>query len=132
MKHLFFSIALLGSTLWAQGQQLALQTAPEGNPSPKWEKTVIDLGKIKRNQPATAVFSFINMGAGALVITEVKPSCSCTVPQYTKEPVGKGKKGTVKAEYDAKNLGSFHKTITVYSNAESGAETLTFQGEVVE
>lgn len=132
MKKLLFTSLVIGTALMAKGQQVALQSAPEGIPSIRWEKTTIDLGKVKQNHPATVEFVFSNSGNGALVITEVKPSCSCTIPNYSKEPIPAGKKGNVKAEYNAKNLGSFHKTVTVFSNAGGGAETLTFQGEVVE
>lgn len=132
MKTVLFTIMICGSAFFAKGQQLVAQNASFADPQAKWDKTVIDLGKVKHNVPAVAEFQFTNVGGAPLVITEVKPACSCTVPNYSKDPVGPKQKGVIKAQYDAARLGQFSKTVTVHSNTEGGMEVLTFKGEVVE
>lgn len=92
-----------------------------------------DYGKLKEaDGKATCKFEFTNTGSEPLVITDVKASCGCTTPDWTKEPVAPGKKGFVSAAYDPKNRpGPFNKTITVNSNAENGSIVLRIKGDVI-
>ncbi|MGZ5209620.1 MAG: DUF1573 domain-containing protein, partial [Kaistella sp.] len=43
-------------------------------------------GKIKKGDKVEHVYEVTNTGTNPLVISEVKPACGCTVPDYTKEP----------------------------------------------
>lgn len=97
----------------------------------KWESTTHDFGKIKVKSPVEHKFVFTNTGDTPLVISNVKPSCGCTVTEYTKEPVLPGKQGFVKATYDTKRMGIFNKSIRVTANIEGGTEMLMIKGEVV-
>ncbi|MFW5759375.1 MAG: DUF1573 domain-containing protein, partial [Cyclobacteriaceae bacterium] len=76
-------------------------------------------------------FTFTNSGNTPLIISNVKPSCGCTVTEYTKEPVMPGKQGFVKATYDTKRMGIFNKSIRVTANIEGGSEMLIIKGEVI-
>lgn len=81
--------------------------------------------------PVTHEFIFTNTGGAPLIIQNVKASCGCTTPDWTKDPVLPGKKGTVKATYNPQNRpGEFNKTITVTSNAENNTVVLTIKGKV--
>ena len=94
-----------------------------------------DFGKIQEaNGAATTVFEFTNNGSEPLILSEVRASCGCTTPDWTKEPVAPGAKGFVKATYNTKGRpGQFTKTITVKSNAvgENATIMLTIKGEVI-
>jgi len=94
------------------------------------EDTDFDYGKIMQNSDGTHEFEFKNTGTDPLIITNVKSSCGCTVPTYPKEPVKKGKKAIISVKYDTKRIGTFHKTITVYSNAKNSPIELHINGEV--
>jgi len=96
----------------------------------KFEKTEHNFGKIDQNVPVTAVFEFTNTGDAPLILTNVAPSCGCTAPTYTKEPIMPGKTGTIKAQYNAAAMGLFTKTITVTANTDKPI-ILTIAGEVV-
>jgi len=89
-----------------------------------------DFGKIEQNSDGTHTFIFKNTGKDALVITNVKSTCGCTVPTYPSEPVKKGSKGEIHVKYDTKRLGVFNKTVTVYSNAKNSPIKLHIKGEV--
>lgn len=102
-----------------------------GNAKFKWEKTTHDFGKIKVNTPVEHKFTFTNSGNTPLIISNVKPSCGCTVTEYTKEPVMPGKQGFVKSTYDTKRMGIFNKSIRVTANIEGGSEMLVIKGEVI-
>lgn len=85
----------------------------------KFKEETHSFGKIEQGKPVTNEFTFTNTGTDPIVISNVSASCGCTTPSYTKEPVLPGKTGSIKATYNAAAMGSFNKSITVFSNAES-------------
>lgn len=95
-----------------------------------FDKEVHDFGVIPQNNPATYTFTFKNTGKEPLIITQAAASCGCTTPEWTKEPIMPGKKGFVKATYNAATMGSFNKAVTVMSNAKKSTVTLYIKGEV--
>lgn len=95
-----------------------------------WDNTTHDFGKIKQGTPVTHEFKFTNTGKVPLIITEVKASCGCTTPAWTKEPVMPGGQGFIKATYSAASVGAFNKTVTVAANIETGFVQLAIKGEV--
>jgi hypothetical protein len=98
----------------------------------EWTETVYDFGKISKDVPVTHKFKFTNAGDDVLVITTVKPSCGCTVTDYSKDPIPAGQEGFVKATYNAAKVGAFTKTVTINANTGGDAVVLTIKGEVVE
>jgi hypothetical protein len=95
-----------------------------------FEKNVHDFGTIKEEQgKADYSFTFKNTGTAPVVIKEVKASCGCTTPYWTKEPVAPGGEGIVTASYSTMNRpGVFSKTLTVTTDA--GSQVLTIKGDV--
>ncbi len=96
-----------------------------------FETDTIDYGTIEQNSDGKRVFNFTNEGDAPLVITNVRPSCGCTVANYTKEPIQPGASGQIEVGYDTKRLGAFNKSITVTSNAEESRKILRIKGVVV-
>lgn len=97
----------------------------------KWVETEHNFGQITQGKPVTAEFKFTNKGEAPLVINKAYGSCGCTGVEYPKEPIMPGASGIIKATFNAANVGTFNKTVTVESNAESGLVTLNIHGEVV-
>lgn len=97
----------------------------------KFASEIIDYGTIAQYADGTKVFYFTNEGEAPLVITDIKTSCGCTVPTYSKEPILPGNTGQLQIKYDTKRLGAFTKTITVISNSENGNSVLKIKGTVV-
>jgi hypothetical protein len=100
-------------------------------------KAVISFTKVKHDfkvipqtKPVTYTFVFTNTGKEPLVVSNATASCGCTVPEFTKEPVKAGGKGSIKVTYNAAALGSFTKSITITSNATQPTIILTITGEV--
>jgi len=89
-----------------------------------------DFGTIQYKKEAACTFEFSNTGKSALVIYDVKSSCGCTVPEWTKEPIRPGKKGLLKIKYDAAFPGVFHKTVEVTYNGPGSPVSLEITGEV--
>jgi hypothetical protein len=77
-------------------------------------------------------FEFTNTGKVPLILNDVKASCGCTTPEWTKEPVLPGKSGSIRVTFNPKNRpGSFSKTIQVNSNADLPVVTLVIGGVVI-
>ncbi len=96
-----------------------------------FETEVIDYGTIAQNSDGMRIFTFTNTGNAPLIISEVKTSCGCTVPTYSKQAIMPGSEGQLEIKYDTKKLGNFTKTITVISNATKGRKTLKIKGNIV-
>lgn len=97
----------------------------------KFNEEKHDFGKIPQGTPVTTVFEFTNVGKEPLILTEVKPTCGCTIADYTKTPVKSGEKGAIKITYNAAAAQPFNKTIVVKSNAVTPEKYLNIIGEVV-
>ncbi len=96
-----------------------------------FEAEEIDYGTIPQDADGVKVFKFTNTGSNPVVITEVKTSCGCTVPTYSKEPVLAGATGEIKVKYATNRIGKFTKTITVISNASEPNKVIKIKGEVL-
>ncbi|MBN1598254.1 MAG: DUF1573 domain-containing protein [Bacteroidales bacterium] len=97
----------------------------------EWNETTIDFGEIQLKKPVTVEFTFKNPGMIPIIISDVKPSCGCTVAEFPKYPIGSGNEGKIKVTYDADSPGYFSKTITVYTNTQDGITDLFIKGIVV-
>ena len=93
-------------------------------------KTEHNCGTITQGDNGSCEFEFTNTGTEALTLTQVKASCGCTVPEWSKEPVLPGAKGKIVVKYNTNNIGVFHKIINVYSNAKTNHIVLTISGDV--
>ena len=96
----------------------------------QFETTEHDFGTIPEKGDGTFAFVFKNTGKEPLILKNVRSSCGCTVPEWPKEPIKKGNKGTIKVSYNTRITGSFSKSITVYSNAEGDPVVLHIKGKV--
>jgi len=90
-----------------------------------------DYGTIEVGSPGDCIFKFTNNMKTALVISNVKPSCGCTVANWPKEPVLPSKTGVIKLNYNTKIPGTFNKTIVVTSNAKNANVLLRIKGNVI-
>ena len=97
----------------------------------KFKTEVVDYGTINQNSDGTRLFTFTNTGDAPLLITNVKTSCGCTVPNYSKAPILPGESGELNIKYDTKRLGAFTKTVTVTSNSEGGNRILKIKGNII-
>jgi hypothetical protein len=98
----------------------------------QFESETVDYGEIQKGSDGVREFVFTNVGNEPLIVTEVKSSCGCTVPEKPKDPIAPGEKGVIKVKYDTKRVGPIRKTITVYSNADEPIKALKIKGTVIE
>ena len=133
MKKLLFSITALtlSTVLFAQDAKTTEAQKKKASDVAQFKTETIDLGKIKQGSPTTATFSVVNIGKDALIIEQANPTCGCTISDYTKEPIAAGKAGTIKATYNAANVGAFEKHLTVKFAGVDEIKSITIKGEVL-
>ncbi|APG64786.1 hypothetical protein LPB136_05155 [Tenacibaculum todarodis] len=96
----------------------------------KFEKELINYGKIAQGSDGTRVFEFTNVGEEPITITRVSSSCGCTIPKKPEQPIMPGEKGKIEVSYDTKRLGGFSKTITIFSNAKTERKKIKIKGYI--
>lgn len=105
---------------------------PEG-PLPKmdFETTEHDFGTIKEGDVVEHTYAIKNTGEAPLIIQSAQPSCGCTVPDFSKEPIPVGGTGYVKAKFDSNGKQNIqNKTITVTANTWPKQTVLRFKAMV--
>ncbi|MCF1190698.1 DUF1573 domain-containing protein [Mangrovimonas sp. AS39] len=98
----------------------------------EFKTDVIDYGTIEKGADGVRTFEFTNTGNAPLIITNVKSSCGCTVPEKPDGPIMPGDTGEIKVKYDTKRVMPIRKSITVTSNAETPTVVLKIKGEVID
>ncbi|MBR6278503.1 MAG: DUF1573 domain-containing protein [Bacteroidales bacterium] len=146
MKKLLFTLTLLVSVFFAHnasaqwtdlfssnGNTGKTELSSNKSASIKWEVTEYNFGDIKQNVPKKIEYTFTNTGDKPVFITNAEASCGCTKLEYEKSPVLPGKTGKISTVFDAKELGTFNKTVTVYTSLETPNDVfeLRLNGNVV-
>lgn len=121
-----------GTTTPAAAATPAAEQKPEGPlPVAEFESTDHDFGTVTEGQKVSYTYKFKNTGEAPLIIQNAQPSCGCTVPDWTKEPIPVGGTGYVKAEFDTNGKTNIqNKTITVTANTWPKTTTLRFKAMV--
>lgn len=113
--------------------EAAAEVKPEG-PLPvfQFEKEEHDFGTIQEGQKVSYTYKFKNTGDAPLIIQNAAPSCGCTVPEWSREPIPVGGEGFVKAEFDSNGkTNAQNKVITVTANTWPKTTTLRFKAMVL-
>jgi len=129
--YIYISLSLF-EPLSAQNSVARTASKPKGAQL-VFDHTRFDFGPINETiKFASHTFVFTNTGNAPLVINKVETSCGCTTPEWSTDTVRPGMKGHVTARYETINrLGTFNKSITVYSNSlENAMVFLDISGDV--
>lgn len=131
MKRMVLSLSvILLTTLLSCSQTANSDENDKKTANISFVETEHDYGTIAYNGEGLCEFKFENTGKEPLVLNNVSSSCGCTVPEWTKEPIDPGKKGSIKVKYNTRIPGKFNKAVTVYSNAPNSPTVLRISGVV--
>ncbi len=98
----------------------------------RWDSETFDFGKMAEGDKVKHTFKVTNTGSNPLYIVNVKPSCGCTSPQWTKEGIAPGNTGEVVIEFNsAGKTGMQSKTVMITTNSDPVQKSLKFTGEVL-
>ncbi len=95
-------------------------------------ETLHDFGRISDEGTVEHTFTFTNNGTGTLYISNIKGSCSCTVPALTKTEYAPGESGEVRVIFTPKKRAGLQvQTVTITSNdAETPSMILNIKAYV--
>jgi hypothetical protein len=115
-------------------QQSQTQQAVNTNPNAPdivFDKVVHNYGDISQNDDGRCEFTFKNEGKEPLILSNVRSSCGCTVPEWPRQPILPGESEVIKVKYDTKRIGPINKNVQVYSNAKTSPVILKIEGRVL-
>lgn len=132
MKKLISITVLILAVYSLSFSQNAAEVSSESAFGPKIEFEMLkhDYGIIPQNGNGQVDFVFTNTGTEPLMLTNVRSSCGCTIPEWPREPIAAGAQAIIKVKYDTRRIGAFRKSITVYSNASDTPIRLEINGTV--
>jgi hypothetical protein len=112
--------------------QPAADVKPEGPlPVMQFSETDYDFGVIKEGDKVSHTYKVVNTGEVPLIIQDVKPTCGCTAPDWTRTPIPPGGEGFVKAEFDSQGKPNMqNKFVTVMANTWPKTTKLSFKAMV--
>ena len=88
-------------------------------------------GEVEEGTIVTHIFKFKNAGKAPLVISNVKSTCGCTVPEWPKTPIAIGGMGEISVKFDTKNKEAYQtKPIFIQANTHPSETTLYLMGKV--
>jgi len=97
-----------------------------------FDKVAHDFGEIQNGTPVETVFTYTNSGQSPLVVTDIKSTCGCTVPQgWSREPLAPGASSQFTVKFNGKGANKVSKTITLTTNTESGREQVRISAFIV-
>lgn len=137
MKKLFLTLTIASLVVFTSCKENATEKINQENvnkaserdsqaivfPSISFDKTEHDFGQIMNGTPVETTFSYTNTGKSPLVVTDIKSTCGCTVPQgWSKEPLMPGASSQFSVKFNGKGANKTSKTITLTTNTEKGRE----------
>lgn len=95
---------------------------------------LIDAGTVAKGEVIKKEIEVKNTGTYPLIIAEVKASCSCTVSEFTQEPVQPGDVTIIKAEVDTDQTGKgvIEKPITIVANTRPSTSKVIIKARVID
>ncbi len=100
-------------------------------PKIEFEEREHDFGEIAKGTKVETTFKYKNVGNAPLVITNIKTTCGCTVPEnWSREPLAPGQTGEFTVTYNGSGANNVSKTITVSANTEKGKEDVKIKAFV--
>jgi hypothetical protein len=130
VKHLFlfFAVVVLGGSFWQCGSSgEKTQGGKSDSARIEFDNPNHDFGEITEGEVVSHVFKFKNTGSMPLQIVNVDVTCGCTVASKPEDPIGAGKSGEIKVDFNsAGKVGINKKYVTVTSNAVNSTEIVSF------
>jgi hypothetical protein len=130
MKKLVITIITLMFTM--SGMYAQNETAVSEGPEIVLDKDIHDYGTVVQNGDGLSHFTITNTGNQPLILSNVKSSCGCTVPKWTKEPIMPGGTSVIDVKYATNRIGPINKSVTISSNAvNTPTKVIRIKGKVI-
>ena len=139
MKKLILGLSVLGLIAFSSCKEDATKKIDENNvaaaaerdavaskfPVMEFDKKEHDFGEIESKQNVETVFTYTNTGDAPLIITDIKSSCGCTVPQdWSRDPLAPGETGEFTVKFNGSGKNKVSKTVNITANTATGKESV--------
>lgn len=130
MKFKLLILYIFGSALFLSAQTDSIKSASGGFLTLKEE--IIDLGSISGDSIASAQFTLYNTGTEPVTILRIFSDCSCTVPEYSHDPIEPGDSTQFVVKYDPRGYrwGQFRRTLRIRTTASDPRLTAILKGSI--
>jgi hypothetical protein len=124
MKHLFSALVAIFMLATAQ---VALAQAP----AIVFSEDTHNFGEAAQGEFVKHTFKFKNTGDADLVLSNVKASCGCTVPEWPREAIKPGGSGEIQVTFSTAGKSGFQKkAVTIMANTEPQTKIIYIEGNV--
>ena len=101
-------------------------------PEITFEKTTHDFGEIVQGEIVSYAFKFTNTGKRELIISNIVPSCGCTVPKFPKRPIKPNESDFIVIIFDSKGRkNNFFKNVSIFANTIPDMKKLYIKGFII-
>ena len=90
-----------------------------------------DFGIINEGEVVSYTFDFTNTGDGDLIISDAHAQCSCTVPDWPKDIIKSGGKGSISVKFDSTGkFGLITKVVTIVANTNPNTTKIQIKANI--
>jgi hypothetical protein len=90
-----------------------------------------DFGLLVDGEKVAYSFVFTNTGDAPLIISNAKGSCGCTVPNWPKDPIAPGEKGSIDVSFNSSGRkGIQNKAVTLTANTNPNRKIIKIKAEI--
>lgn len=94
-------------------------------------ETTYEFGEVLEGDIVEHTFKFTNTGTQALLISNARSTCGCTVPQWPKNPILPGEEGEISVKFNTANKKSRQtKPVNITANTYPAMNTVYLRGTV--
>lgn len=98
-----------------------------------FEEETFDFGVVNEGAQVTHLFKFKNTGVIPLLISDVRSTCGCTIPEWSKEPIAPGENSEIKVRLNTQGKSNKQlKPITITANTYPAETKIYLTGDVKE
>ncbi len=91
-----------------------------------------NFGTVIQGEKVAYSFKFTNVGGSDLIINNVKASCGCTTPSWTKKPISPGENGFIEIVFNSQGRsGEQKKSVKVFANTQPNTTELRISCNIV-
>jgi len=99
----------------------------------KLNEDFIDFGNVVYSEQASFSLQITNIGVNDLIISNIEPSCGCTIFELPEGPVQPGNSIDIKVFFDThETMGEQNEFLTIYLNTKDGVKNIFISANVIE
>jgi len=112
-------------------EQVAPAASDSAKPAMVFDSKEFHFGEIVQGDKVEYTFKFKNTGTAPLIISNVRASCGCTVPQWPKEAIAPGAEGQIHVVFNSRGKsGNQNKSVRISTNISETPEVIYLKGNV--